>query len=142
MKSIFSSLTLRGVLLTLVCYALSLWSPAVDRQEMRGLIDTGLALWPQLLGIATALGAAWHRLQAWNFDKSVFRSKTFWAGIVSACIALMNAFQMPTEGLQSVADQAFALITEGGPLIGSALIVIGRIRAKQTLQIRPATKVE
>lgn len=142
MKSIFSSLTMRGVMLTLVSYALTFLSPALDRQEMQGVIDGVLQLWPELLGITTALGAAVHRLQAWNFDKTMLRSKTFWAGVVGAAIALMNAFQMPTEGLQDLADHIFAALAKAGPLIGSILIIIGRVRAKQPLQIRRAVPVQ
>lgn len=138
MKSLLSSTTIQGVLITVGTMILSMKGIHVDKDEAHGIISGLASAWPELLAIITALAAAWHRVQAWDFDKSVLFSRTFWLGIASAVISAMHAAGMPIDGLQDLADQIASFIVQMGPLLGSIMIVVGRTKAKLPLRIERA----
>ena len=139
MKSIFSSLTTHGAFWGALCFALGLVGIHLDRQETQGVFEGLTQAWPMLLGIVSCAAAFWHRLQAVRFDKSIFLSRTFYTGLVTAFLAVLTAFHIPTAEAQDLFTRVFNFLDHVGPTIGSVLIIIGRLRATKALEIRRAT---
>ena len=135
MKSLLRSTTIQGVLITVLTLLLSLVNVRLDADETRGIVSGVMEAWPQIVGICTALAAAWHRVQPWQFDKSLLASRTFILGLVTSALSVLSAAGVPTEGLHGIIEQIVALSAKLGPLIGSIMIIIGRVRAKTPIRI-------
>lgn len=138
MKHLLRSTTIQGALVTVCTLLLSLLGIKLDADETRGIVDGLREAWPQMLAIGTALAAAWQRVKTWDFDKSLFRSRTFYLGIVSALLSGLSAAGVPTEGVQGIAEQIVSLLASLGPIFGSIMIVVGRVRAKTPIRIERA----
>lgn len=138
MKSLLSSTTIQGVILSIMTLVLSHNGIHVDKDEARGIISGVMDAWPELVGIGTALAAAWHRVHAWDFDKSIFASRTFWLGLATSIIGIMNAAGMPTDGMQDIVDHVAAVLLKLGPIMGGVIIIIGRAKAKLPVRIERA----
>lgn len=135
MKHLIRSTTIQGALVTILTLLLSLINVRLDADETRGIISGGMEVWPQIVAIFTALAAAWQRVQSFQFDKHIFSSRTFLLGVVTSALAVLSSAGVPTEGMQTLMEQILVLAAKMGPLFGSIMIIIGRVRAKTPIRI-------
>jgi hypothetical protein len=130
MKRLLTSTTVIGVLVALFGKVLGL---EVSKGEVVTLIDQIQIIWPVLVGIGADLVAFWGRVSATRFDVSWYKSKTFWAGIISAVATTAAALGVDLTGLQPIIDKSVATWPAVVAIFGSVLTIIGRFKAKKRI---------
>ena len=130
MKGVLSSTTVIGALVALFAKVSGL---EVSNAEAADVLGQVKSLWPILVGIAADISAAWWRVKATRFDVEWYRSKTFWAGVVSAVMTLAASLGVDVSALQPVIDKSIANWPAVVALAGSLLTIVGRWKAKKRI---------
>lgn len=142
MKFFLQSKVIQGALLSIVTLALGVFGVSVSSQEINTVTEGLVNLWPSLLAIGTAAGAAWFRIKAIRFDKSLLLSRTFWLALSSGFLSIIGAVGIPTAEFETFFEALFSLITSAGPVIGAVIMIYGRAKAKMPVTVRRAEVVK
>jgi hypothetical protein len=132
MKSLFQSVTLIGVFVSLVSKALGI---QIHSGEVSSVLDNLQILWPVLIGILADLGSFWTRFKTTKFDAPLWKTKTFWLQVLSGSMTLGAAFGFNLEFLQDIFDQGLSAWPAVTALIGTLTAIFGRAIAKQKLAL-------
>lgn len=135
MKSIFRSTTIQGALIAIVSLLVSIVGIDLQKSEVQDIITGLTEAWPQLLAIATSLGVIWRRIVAYDFDKSILKTGSFWFAAMTAVLSLLGASGAPVEGVDTLIEQVIAAVAQLGPVIGAVWSIIGRAKAKKQIAI-------
>lgn len=116
----------------------------LDANETNGVIDTLLKFKTELLVIVSAGGSIWSRVVATNFDKSIFKTKTFWFKAAQGVAFILQAFGAAVDpaAAADLAAQTFTLVSDGVGLGAVVVGVAGRVKAKQPIKIVRAVPVD
>lgn len=132
MKSILSSMTIWGVLISLVARFFKVELTAGDGAT---LATQATEAWPVLVGVFADVTVAWKRLLATKFNVGWYASPTFWAAIVGGLMTALEAAGTDWQGLEGLPEKVAASVAAGGGLVGLILQLVGRAKATAPLGI-------
>jgi hypothetical protein len=135
MKTLFRSTTVQGALIALVSLLVSIIGIDLQKAEVDGIITGLSAAWPQLLAVATSFGIIWRRIVAFDFEKSVFLTGTFWMAVLTALFSVLGAAGAPVEGMDTLVEQIIAAVAQLGPVVGAIIAAFGRWKAKKMIKV-------
>lgn len=145
-KPIFSSSTVWAGSVGLVVFALRIFKGwELDADETRGIIEHLDAIKGSVIGLVASGGIIYSRVKAINFDKSIFKSKTFWASVGQGVGILLAAFgggETSGEDLKELASGSFDTVTLTAGTLTAVMAVYGRLKADTPLTIKRAEIVE
>lgn len=133
MKTLLRSTTVQGALIALVSLIVSIVGIDLQRAEVQGIITGLTEAWPQILAIGTSLGIIYRRVVAYDFEKSVFTTGSFWYAVITAALGVLGASGAPVEGMDTLIEQIIAAIAQLGPVIGALVAIFGRWKAKKVI---------
>lgn len=135
MKTLFRSTTVQGALIALVSLLVSIIGIDLQKAEVTGIITGLTEAWPQLLAVATSFGIIWRRIVAFDFEKSVFLSSSFWMAALTAIFSVLGAAGAPVEGMDTLVEQIISAIAQLGPVVGAIIAMFGRWKAKEMIEV-------
>jgi hypothetical protein len=135
MKTLFRSTTVQGAMIALVSLIVSILGIDLQKAEVDGIITGITEAWPQLIALASGIGIIWRRIVAFDFEKSVFFTGTFWMAVLTAAFSVLGAAGAPVEGMDTLMEQIIAVTAQLGPVVGSVIAIFGRWKAKQQIKI-------
>jgi len=103
--------------------------------EAQELADNLTSTLPLLAGLGADAAAAVERVRATQFDVHWYRSKVFWAAILSGLMGVLQAAGVDWQGLEEVPDRVAGAVTAVGGLVGAVVMLIGRARASKKIVI-------
>lgn len=98
--------------------------------ELHSFWDGVMQVWPLLVGAFADVGSFLTTLKSARPDKGVFRTKTFWLQLLSGVMVIIGAFGIDVSGAQPIVMKVMGSWDAVWALIGSALVILGRIRLK------------
>lgn len=140
-KSVFKSWSANGAIIGAVTFAIRLiYKDYVDGDELDGLFDMLKNSWIDATGLFASLLALWRRVSATNFDKKVFSQSTTWFGIAKGVAVILVAlgYDVDPDQVGTIAEHGFDTTTTAFTAVSTAMVVVGRIKAKKPLTIRKA----
>lgn len=135
MKSLFRSTTVQGALIALVSLLVSIFGIELPKAEVNTVITGLTEAWPQLLAVATSFGIIWRRIVAYDFEKSVFLTGTFWMAVLTAAFSVLGAAGAPVEGMDTLVEKIIAAVAQLGPVVGAVISIFGRWKAKKMIDV-------
>jgi hypothetical protein len=132
MKSILSSMTIWGVLISLVARFFKIELTAGDGAT---LASQATEAWPVLVGVLADIAVAWKRVLATKFNVGWYASHTFWAAVVGGVMSALQAAGTDWQGLEGLPEKLTAAVAAGGGLVGLILQLVGRARASAPLGV-------
>jgi hypothetical protein len=132
MKSILSSMTIWGVLISLVA---RFFKVELTTGDGATLATQATEAWPVLVGVFADVTVAWKRVLATKFNVDWYASPTFWAAIVGGVMTALQAAGTDWQGLEGLPEKVAASVAAGGGLVGLILQLVGRAKATAPLGI-------
>lgn len=109
----------------------------LDADEARGILDNLIALKGSAIGFAASAGVIAARWKAWNFDKSVLKSRTFWCAMGKAAAIVLTASGL---GDSANVEQQFGALFDSLTLAAGTATAIGavagRLKAERKIEIK------
>lgn len=128
-KGFFSSATIVGLLISLLSRFFDIGEHSGTVKDLYSLItDT----WPIILGIGTDLYGKFSRMKKEDFDKSIFKSTTFWVSLSSLVLTAFGIEQEFIYEMQVRIEDIWPKITM---IIGGVIAVFGSIVAKKKIKV-------
>ena len=143
-KSPLKSITINGGLIGAVIFALRIGMGIhLDTDEVSGVIGLLSNSWVDIGGLIASVVAIWKRWTAVDFDKSVFKQSTTWAGIFKGLVVILVAlgFDANPEAAATTATAIFDIVTQLTVAASTIMVIYGRIRAKAPIEIAKAEAV-
>lgn len=144
-KSILASKTVWASFISLGIALLKIVGvESLDRDETVGLVDHLMAYKEEVLVMVASIGSIWSRIVATDFNKSVYKTKTFWFKIGQGVGFILQAFGAAVDpaAAADLAVQVFSLVTDGAGLGAVAWGIFGRVKANQPVRIVKAEPVD
>lgn len=135
MKKFLQSLTIRNGIISLIGSLLAVLGLATSASEIHGLKDAVLAIWPALVGIVTSAGIIINRVRAYDFDKSLLSSKTFWSGIATVVVSIGTVLKLDLSELANITQHLEVVVPAVIMLWGSVKSIYHRSRANKVIGI-------
>ena len=103
----------------------------IDESQISGVVDNAMNVKGSVLGIVASLGIIVSRVKAVNFDKGIFKTKTFWASIGKIAGIALTIFGVGDNevNMEAVAGNAFDSITLCVATLSSVAAIYGRATA-------------
>lgn len=116
----------------------------LDTGETAGVLGNLNSIKGSILGLAASFGVIIARFKAINFDKSIFKTRTFWSAIgkILAIVFTIIGVGDNEINMEEVAGKTFDLVTIGITTFTSLLAIYGRVSADKKIEIRKAIPVE
>lgn len=145
-KSIFKSTTIwaSAVSMTIGIIKMYFGVEGLDADETTGIIDSLMKFKTEAVVIAAAGGSIWSRIVATDFDKSIWKTKTFWFKVAQGGAFILQAFGAAVDPVAAAdfAAQAFTLVSDGVGIGAVITGVIGRVKANKPVVIVKAVPVD
>lgn len=124
-----------------VVFFLRIWKGwSLDTDETVGFVEHLATLKASIAGLMASVGVIVFRFKAVNFDKSIFKSRTFWMAIGKGAAVIAAAFGADVD-LEGAAASAFDITTEVLVAITTVTTIYGRATANKPLSIEKPTEV-
>lgn len=107
----------------------------VRSDEANTIIDNLWNIKGSMIGLGASAGIIASRVKSVNFDKSIFKTRTFWCSVGKIAAIAMTALGVGDNqvDMEKVMGSGFDTITLVGATVTSVLAIYGRNKASKTI---------